>query len=40
MSLTSLSTEDIEIVSLAVFKELTKKSRAEIIIITSENIKK
>ena len=39
-SLISFNLEDIKIMSLIAFKELTKKSEAEIIIITSENIKK
>ncbi len=40
ISLISSNSEDIKIISLVVFKELTKKSEAEIIIITPENIEK
>ncbi len=40
ISLIFLSIKNIKIVSLTVFKKLTKKSEAEIIIITLKNIKK
>jgi len=40
VSLISLNIKNIKIISLAAFKELTKKSKVEIIIITFENIKK
>jgi len=40
ISLIFLSIENIKIISLAVFKKLTKKSKAEIIIIIFKNIKK
>jgi len=40
MNLTSSKSINIKIMSLTAFKELTKEFRAEIIIITSENIKR
>ncbi len=40
MNLISSKLEDIKMMSLAAFKKLAKKSKAEIIIITPENIKK
>jgi len=40
ISLISSKLKNTEIISLIAFKKLTKKSKAEIIIITSENIKK
>ncbi len=40
ISLISSKLKNIKIVSLITLKELTKKLRAEIIIITSKNIKK
>jgi len=36
----SFNFKNIKMISLVVFKELTKKSKAEIIIIIFENIKK
>ncbi len=39
-SLISFNFENIKVISLTAFEELTKKSRAEIIMITLKNIEK